>query len=361
MGGRFRIEEHYFTETEQRVLEYDGMKASLFIYPSGVKAVRLDIDRGYVVVLPYMGQQIWNAEMDGRKLTMGSMFDQPKNTDFFLHSYGCFMMHCGVLRMGCPGPEDNHPLHGELPCARYNDVEIRFGTDEKGSYIGITGQYAHDVAFTAHYCARPSVQLRKGSMLMDIAMSIENRSRSAMELMYMCHINYRPVDGGRIVQSLPWDPGHMVLRTSIPEHVTVTEKFLKFMDRLKDKPSLTETLKPEDEYKPEVAFFMNSPKTDSGGLCHFMHKHPDGKADYVGFNPELMDHPTRWIMRTGEQEALGVALPSTCDPEGYTAEKKKGNIRHIPGGTSVNLAVKTGVLDRKEASEMERHISEMVK
>ena len=37
MGGRFRIEEHYFTETEQRVLEYDDMKASLFIYPRGSK------------------------------------------------------------------------------------------------------------------------------------------------------------------------------------------------------------------------------------------------------------------------------------------------------------------------------------
>jgi hypothetical protein len=74
-----------------------------------------------------------------------------------------------------------------------------------------------------------------------------------------------------------------------------------------------------------------------------------------------MDHPTRWIMRTGEQEALGIALPSTCDPEGYTEEKKKGNIRQIPGNASVSLAVKTGVLDRRDAEEMERHIGEMMK
>ena len=100
------------------------------------------------------------------------------------------------------------------------------------------------------------------------------------------------------------------------------------MDQLKDDPSLTAILKPEDEYKPEVAIFMNSPGTDSDGLCHFIQLHPDGEADYVGFSPELMDHPTRWIMRTGEQEALGIALPSTCDPEVYTAEKRSSYPNH---------------------------------
>jgi len=29
MEGSIRIEEHYFTETEKRVLEYDGMSATL--------------------------------------------------------------------------------------------------------------------------------------------------------------------------------------------------------------------------------------------------------------------------------------------------------------------------------------------
>jgi hypothetical protein len=360
MEGSIRIEEHYFTEKEKRVLEYDGMSAMLFTYPSGVRAVRLDTDRGYVVVLPYMGQQIWDAGMDGRRLTMGSMFSYPKHTDFFLHTYGCFMMHCGALRMGAPGPDDSHQLHGELPCALYRDVDILFGTDSQGSFLGITGLYEYDMAFTAHYRATPSVTLRKSSTLIDIMMNIENRSKYSMELMYMCHINYRPADQGRIVQSLPWDPEHMVLRTRIPEHISVSDSFLKFMDQLKDDPSLTAILKPEDEYKPEIAIFMNSPRTDNDGLCHFMHVHPDGEADYVVFSPELMDHPTRWVMRTGEQEALGIALPSTCDPEGYMAEKQKGNIKRIAGGASVKLAVKTGVLTRDEAAAKEKHINSLM-
>jgi hypothetical protein len=361
MEGMARIEKHFFTGREQTLVSYDGLTAILFIYPSGVRAVRIETDRGHIVVLPYMGQQIWDAVMDGRRLTMGSMFQYPKCTDFFLHSYGCFMMHCGAFRMGGPGPEDSHSLHGELPCAPYTDVEIRYGSDDQGTYMGITGRYDYDMAFTTHYSAKPSVTLRKGSTLMDIAMHVENRSRYDMELMYMCHINYRPVDHGRIVQSLPWDTQHMVLRKSIPEHISVSDNFLAFMDRLEHDPSLTRTLKPEDEYKPELAIFMRDPATDERGLSHFMQVHPDGQADYVGFNPELLDRPTRWIMRTGEQEALGIALPSTCDPEGYSAEKRKGHIKHIAGGSSVDLSARTGILDRKEAVQMEKHIEGLIK
>jgi hypothetical protein len=356
MAGRLAIDERCFDDGERTVLQYEGLEAVLFTYGSGVRAVRLVNDRGHAVILPYLGQMIWDAEFAGRRLTMGSLFDQPKPTDLFLHTYGCFMMHCGALRMGCPGPDDSHALHGELPCARYRDVEIGFGTDGEGSYLSISGTYEHDVAFTAHYRARPEVRIRMGSTLIDITMRIENRSRYAMELMYMGHINFRPVDGGRIVQSLPWDSEHMVLRTSIPEHVTVSRQFLDFMAKVEKEPSLTSVLNPGVEYRPEMAIFMNGPRTDDEGLSHFMQLHPDGTADYVGFAPELMDHPTRWIMRTGEQEALGIALPSTCDPEGYTAEKRKGNIKEIPGNASAALVMRTGVLERDEAAAMERRI-----
>jgi hypothetical protein len=226
--------------------------------------------------------------------------------------------------------------------------------------MAVTGEYDHDVAFSAHYRATPQVRIRKDSSLIDISMHIANRSRYPMPLMYMCHINYRPVDYGRIVQSLPWDADHMILRTSIPEHVTLSESFLDFMKRVEEDPSLTGHLNPQDEYRPELALFMQRPFVDSQGLCHFMQIHPDGGADYVGFNPEYLDRPTRWIMRTGEQEALGIALPSTCDPEGYSAEKAKGNVKEIAGNSSVTMEVRTGVLDRSETEAMESHVSSMI-
>jgi len=30
-------------------------------------------------------------------------------------TYGCFAFHSGLLRNGVPGPEDDHPAHGEFP------------------------------------------------------------------------------------------------------------------------------------------------------------------------------------------------------------------------------------------------------
>ncbi len=360
-NGVLKLEKRFFTGHEEEVLRYRDLSASLFTYESGVRSVYLKNDRGYVAVLPYRGQQIWDAFFDGRRLTMKSPVSKPKQTDFFISMYGCFMMHCGALRMGCPGPEDDHPLHGELPCAQYNSAEIVFGDDEDGYFIGITGVYEYDIAFNSHYRAHPAVKIHAGSGLIDISLTVENRSGYPMELMYMCHINFRPVPEGRIVQSVPWDREHLVLRTSIPRHVSVSEKFLQLMDRLKKIPEVAQVIKPEDEYKPEIVFFIQSPSTDKNGRCHYMQVHPDGSADYVGYRPDELDHAARWIVRTKDQEALGIALPATCDPEGYTAEKRKGNIKTVEGFGSVRFNITTGLLEAGDAEKMEDKIQTIVK
>ncbi|MFW6181972.1 MAG: DUF4432 family protein, partial [Spirochaetota bacterium] len=338
-------------------LEYGGLSARGFVYPGGVRGVRLENDVGHVELLPFKGQQIWDAWFQGRRLTMRSPVQHPRRTDFFLHTYGCFMMHCGALRMGCPGPEDDHRLHGELPCAEYQDTAILFGSDEGGDWIALSGAYYHDTAFTAHYLARPRVTMRAGSSLLEITMEIVNRSSYPMDLMYMCHVNFRPVEGGRIVQSAGWDPGSMRLRRSVPRHVQVSEEYLAFIAKLEQDPDLTRVIRSGDQYNPEVAFFMDMVRADREGMAHFMQVHPDGTADYIGYRPRELGHATRWITRTADQEALGVALPATCDPEGYTAEKNKGNLKQVDGGSTVTFTVTTGYLDQERAEDMERRIA----
>jgi hypothetical protein len=51
-----------------------------------------------------------------------------------------------------------------------------------------------------------------------------------------------------------------------------------------------------------------------------------------------------------------MALPATCDPEGYTAEKKKGNVRAIPALGTVSFSVRTGYMDAAETKKMETTI-----
>lgn len=358
--GAINLSKDFFTGHEREVLAYGDLRASLFTYESGVRGVRLKNDRGHITLLPFRGQQTWDAFFDGRELSMHTPVGMPKDTDSFITMYSCFMMHCGAFRMGCPGPEDDHPLHGELPLARYDSAEIIFGDDDEGRYLGITGTYEHDVAFGIHYRARPFVKIHEGSGLLDISIAIENRSGYPMELMYMCHINFRPVPGGRIEQSVPWDPEHLVLRKSIPEHVSITEDFKKLMKRLEHDPESTRTIHPDDEYNPEIVFFIQKPAVDQNGLCHYMQVHPDGSADYVGYNPKNLDHAARWIVRTKNEEALGLALPATCDPEGYTAEKKKGNIKLIEGYGSTRFSVTAGLLDKRAAQKMEQTIHGLI-
>lgn len=353
---RISLNKAFFTEEERTLLEWDGLRVTLFSYDTGVLAARLENGEGQATILPFRGQQIWELSFQGRQLKMNSLYRQPRDVSHFLDTYGCFMMHCGALRMGCPGPEDDHPLHGELPYARYDDAWVVAGEDEGGRYVGISGSFEYNRAFSDAYRAIPVVTLHEGSAILDIGMNIANISNYPMELMYMCHINFLPVVGGRIVQSADWTPQCMALRTSIPEHVRVSQKFLNFLKRLEKDPGLTGTIREEDEYNPEIAFFIQTPKVDADGWSHYMQVHPDGSADYVGYRPGELDHNSRWIVRTENQEAIGIALPATCDPEGYTAEKKKGNVKTVGGKQEVCFHIKAGYMGSAQVGGMEKRI-----
>jgi len=88
--------------------------------------------------------------------------------------------------------------------------------------------------------------------------------------------------------------------------------------------------------------------------------HPDGNADYIRHRPAQLDKGVRWICRTPDQDALGMVLPATAEPEGYTAEKAKGQVRTIPGGGTFTCAMEAGVLTAAEAEQMEAKIREIL-
>ena len=356
--GTVVLRKSSFTEAEKTFSSYGGLQVSTFCYESGVQAVKVANERGYITVLPYKGQQIWDAVFGGRSLAMKSLFPCPKNVSSFLDSYGCLMMHCGALRMGCPGPEDDHPLHGELPYADYREASLVFGENEGGRYIGVTGIYEYNKAFGDAYLAKPMVKLYEGSSVMEVSIRIDNMSRYPMELMYMCHFNFAIARNGRIFQTADWDNKSMLLRTSIPEHVKVSKRFLDFLERLKSDPTLTQIIRPEDEYFPEIVFFINNPSEDSDGWAHVMQMHEDGSADLVSQRPSELDHHARWILKSKNGEVMGI-LPATCDPEGHAAEKKKGNVREIPAEGSVEFTVKGGYLDKNESQAMRKHIESL--
>ncbi|MCB9138430.1 MAG: DUF4432 family protein [Caldilineaceae bacterium] len=337
-------------EVKERTLVEDGeLRASVFRYDSGVAGLRLSNRAGELVLLPFQGQQIWSATFGGRNLTMKSMFDQPYPTQNYLQTYGGFLIHCGFTAMGVPAAEDSHPLHGELPNAPYAGAWLSTGTDERGEFISLGGEYEHIVAFSTHYVASPEVRLYAGESGCRITMAVTNRKQTAMEYMYMAHVNFRPVDNGRLVYSAPSDTDHVRVRKSIPSHVKPGPDYLNFLATLEAAPARHEVLEPGLAFDPEVVFYIDY-LADDAGWARTMQVHPDGTADFIRHRPEQLDKGVRWISRTPDQDALGMVLPATAEPEGYSAEKAKGNVKVLDPGAAFFCAMEIGVLPADQAA-----------
>lgn len=353
------LDPRFFVEREKVLVEHGSLLASAFCFDSGVCGLRLKNESGQLVLLPFQGQQVWSAEFGGRNLTMKSMFAEPRPTRVYLETYGGFLIHCGATAMGVPSKEDAHPLHGELPNAPYQKAYLVVGQNDKGAYIGLGGQYQHTVAFNHNYVAGPLVRLYAGSTLFEVMLTVTNLKHSEMELMYLAHVNFRPVDNGRLVYSAPCTPQSVRVRTSIPSHIRPRPGYVEFIQELARHPEKHNLLAPGLVFDPEVVFFIDY-LADDEGWAHSMQVHPDGSADYVRHRPAQLDKGIRWISRTGDQDALGFILPATAEPEGYLAEKAKENIKILPAGGEFRCEMEIGTLAPAEAGRMEEKIGQIV-
>lgn len=352
------LRESHFGEADYELLRSGVLSAHPFRYPSGIAALRLENDRGHIVVLPFMGQMIWDAVFDRVDLGMKDMFSEPRAADSIAGTYGCFAFHSGLLGNGCPSPADTHPLHGEMPCAPMQSAALEIGEDAEGQYLAITGEREWVMGFGDHYRAHPRVVLRPGSALLDFGIRVENLASRPMDLMYMAHVNFALVVGGRIVQPAPFDAAHTVVRSVVPGHVRPTPEYLAFIDELARDPSGSAILDRPDRYDPEQVFYVRGSRRGVDGLTRMLLVRPRGDALSIAWNPDDLPHTVRWIFDNRDQQVAAFALPATCEPEGYLAEKAKGHVRSLAPGETVAFSVRLGHLDRAEAARAEAEIEQ---
>lgn len=338
-----------FTDVPRVIAASSDISASTFRYPSGVEALRLETPRGHVIVLPFLGQMIWEAVFDGRNLGMGSLFPQPRHGASILDTYGALAYHAGVLRNGTPGPADTHPLHGEMPTMRFDAASLVFGRDQGGAFVELVGQVDHTTGFGPAYRATPRLRLGADQALIEVEMVVQNRSAHPMELMYMLHANFAFVADARIHQPAPYDPAHVVVRRAVPSHVVPSDAFLQLLADLGDTPARMETLSEPDLYSPEQVFYIKGLGVDAAGVCQQVMELPEGDAFSVAYRPADFPHCVRWIFNDGDAQVAAFALPSTCEPEGYTAEKAKGHVRLLQPAEMARFPVTFGYLDAREA------------
>lgn len=356
--ARIPLYPNQFIEKERPLLEYGELSASAFVYSSGIAGLRLKNSRGEVIALPFQGQQLWSVKFDGRDLTMKTMFTDPRPTREYLANYGAFLVHCGMTAMGGPSKEDTHPLHGELPHAPYGSAYLDLGQDERGAYLGLGGLYQHTIAFACNYTAEPYVKLYAGSTLLNITMTVTNLKNTEMEYMYMAHVNFRPVDNGRLVYSAPATPEYMRLRPAAA-HLKFPPAYQELLDEIARDLTKHHIFTPGKLYDPEAVFYIRY-LADSDGWAHSLQVLPDGSADYIAHRPDQLDKGVRWISRTPDQDCLGIVLPATAEADGYLKEKAKGNVKVLPAHSVFFCEVIAGAVSAAEAREIEQKIGRIL-
>lgn len=340
-----------FTRAETVLATHGELTASAFRHASGVAALRIRNRVGEIIVLPFQGQQIWDATFHGRRLTMRSMFDEPIDTMDYLANYGAFLLHCGATAMGNPGPGDSHPLHGELPNARYRHAELVAGSDDDGHYMELAGRYRHTVAFSQNYEAVPRLRLYGGSGRMHLDFKLRNLKRTPMDLMYLAHVNFRPIDNAMLVDTVPDDPRHIRVRTKVPEFFKPSDAHRAFVTALQTNPALHRNMIPGRAIDPELVMGMDF-RADAEGWAHSMQLLPDGAADFISHRPSELPRGVRWITRTADQDALGLFLPGTAEADGYSAEKAKGNVIVLAPQAEFHCRFAFGALLPHEAAQL---------
>jgi hypothetical protein len=352
----FALRRECFGEKERVTTRHGALRASTVRFDTGVEAIRLANARGHVVALPFMGQMVWSAAFDGVELAMQSMFPAPRPAKSIVETYGCLAYHSGLLRNGVPGTGDTHALHGEAPCAEMDEAGIACGTDDRGPWMAVTGVRDYAMGFGAHYRATPRVLLRAAGAECEIVMEVENLSAAPMELMYMCHVNFAFAEGARIVQPFPFTPLHVVARTAIPGHIVPTSEYRELIGELAACPSRMRVLNEPERYDPEQVFYIKGLNRAPDGLVHFMLLRREGDAFAIAWDPEAMPHTIRWILDNGDQRVAAFAMPATCEPEGYTAEKRKGNVRILPAGARARFVTRLGYIDNANAAAATRSV-----
>ena len=287
---------------------------------------------------------------------MRSMFPVPRPAKTIVETYGCLAYHCGILRSGVPGPGDNHALHGEAPCAEMDEAGIAVGEDERDPWIAVTGLRDYALGFGSHYLASPRVVLRADETAFDVVMNVENVAADPMDVMYMCHANFAFAEGGRIIQPVPFTPQYVVARTAIPGHVPPTPEYEARIQEFAAHPEEMEVLKEPKRYDPEQVFYPKGLKRGADGLVHFTALRREGDAFAVAYDPESMPHNIRMILVNGDQKVAGFALPATCEPEGYTAEKRKGNVRSLASRAKARFVTRLGYVEAARAAAEARAI-----
>lgn len=334
-----KLDKALFTEANKEILTNQDLSVYVKKYASGIESLTIKNAKGYVELLPFMGQIIWDLNFNGISLKLSNMFDMPYKAKTIIDTYGCFAFHSGLLSNGCPSSEDTHPMHGEFSVAQIDEAYLE--VDENS--IALVSKYNYCQGFGYHYLACPKVTLKSNATCIDIDMTVTNLGAQTMPLQYMCHMNYAYDDFATITSNV--NDSAFKLRETIPAHVHPTPKWLSYNEKLKQLQKEGKTLSNLDEpdmYSPEIVFMADNLEQYVQDAVFTMQRQ-DGTTFFTEFSTKDFNSATRWIMKDPDLKVAAFVLPATCRPEGFLAAKKAGTLIYLQQNQSKSFHVCTGI------------------
>ena len=346
---RIYLKKEFFTDREFLIAEHGKMRAFAFRYSTGVEALRVENQKGYFIILPFKGQQIWRAHFCGKDLQMRTMMEEPQQSDVYLETYGAFLLHCGPDAIGSPAcPEDQHAQHGRLPSAHYQSAYIECGE----GYMEVGGRYDYDKTFITNYSFSPACRLYEDESVLHIHVELQNRRREPLEYAYLCHINFRPVDGAELIYSADYDKESVKVLRDTRDNAEMTA----FKDRITADVTQHHKVGAAGEvYDPEICFTVRY-KGDEQGRAYTLQRDAEGAA-YVSHPVDALPVGVRWISRTGNEDSMGMVLPATAEALGYSYIKQNGQMKTLGALETLRFDIEAGYVDGACADEICKRIA----
>lgn len=346
------LQKNFFTEIKQSFLTYGDFRINAFRYKSGVEALEIENSVCSFIFTPFKGQQIWHFKVAGEELSMQTTVKEPQKSSVYLENYGGFLYHCGVISFGAA--DATHPQHGEIPNAEYDTAYISCGEDAKGRYICLGGELNHDTAFIRKYRFSPEIKLYENSSMFRINVKLENLREYPMEYMYLCHINFKPIDGAKLIYSAKQDAEHIKIYRSCG-----SDKLEKYFDSLERDITVMNDVGGEEQcYDPEICFGIKY-EADEAGRAHTMQYTNDG-ACYVSHPSDVLNNGVRWISRTKNEDSMGMILPATAEHIGYEYAKNNGQLKVLAANETLEFYIEAGYINKNEADRIKEKINLMI-
>ena len=347
------LKREFFTCNKSDFIEYGNFEIKAFRYTSGVEALEVKNEKCSFVFTPFKGQQIWHFCVGDEELSMQTSIKEPVDTMVYLENYGGFLYHCGIISFGAP--DAIHPQHGEIPNAIYDEAYIICDEDEKGKYIILGGVLNHDTAFVRKYKFNPEIKLYENSSVFEVTVNIENLRSYPMEYMYLCHINFKPLDGAELICSTKYDSKHIkIYRTN------GSEKLIEYFDKLESNPEIMNKVGNRDEvYDPEICFGIKY-ESDENNRAYTLQCTENG-ACYVSHPTDSLKYGIRWISRTENEDSMGMVLPATGEHLGYANAREKGQIQILEPDGKISFLIEVGYLKKDEADFVKNKICDIIK